>query len=127
MILITCRTTAKEKSRHLVGDFHVNMIIANNIQAELKKKNKKHVDLVKEVGVSKQTMSKIMNDARAINTIELHIPKGFVGTELLESGYSALAEYSCLNSIFWFSNVSISYASFLVLSYYTRERKVKRC
>lgn len=50
----------------------VNMIIANNIQAELKKENKKQVDLAKEIGVSKQTMSKIMNGARAINVIELH-------------------------------------------------------
>ena len=66
------------------------MIIANNIQAELK--NKKQVDLAKEIGVSKQTMSKIINGARAINAIELHIPREFVGTELLESGYSALAE-----------------------------------
>ena len=50
----------------------VNMIIANNIQAELKKENKKQVDLAEEIGVSKQTMSKIMNGARAITAIELH-------------------------------------------------------
>ena len=43
-----------------------NMIIANNIQAELKKENKKQVDLPEEAEVSKQTMSKI------INAIELH-------------------------------------------------------
>ena len=48
----------------------VNMIIANNIQAELKKENKKHVDLAEEIGVSKQTMSKIMNGARAINVLQ---------------------------------------------------------
>ena len=48
----------------------VNMIIANNIQAELKKENKKQVDLAKEIGVSKQTMSKIMNGTKAINAIE---------------------------------------------------------
>lgn len=36
----------------------LNMIIANNIQAELKKENKKQVDLAEEIGVSKQTMSK---------------------------------------------------------------------
>lgn len=34
----------------------VNMIIANNIQAELKKENKKQVDLAEGIGVSKQTM-----------------------------------------------------------------------
>ena len=43
-----------------------------NIQAELKKENKKQVDLAEGIGVSKQTMSKIMNGARAINAIELH-------------------------------------------------------
>ena len=50
----------------------VNMIIANNIQIELKKENKKQIDLAEGIGVSKQTMSKMMNGARAINTIELH-------------------------------------------------------
>ena len=49
----------------------VNMIIANNIQAELKKENKKQVDLAEGIGVSKQAMSKIMNGARAINAIEI--------------------------------------------------------
>ena len=50
----------------------VNMIIANNIQAELKKENKKQVDLAEGIGVSRQTMSKIMSGARTISTIELH-------------------------------------------------------
>jgi transcriptional regulator with XRE-family HTH domain len=49
----------------------VNMIIANNIRAELEKDNKKQSDLAKEIGVSKKTMSKIMNGARAISAIEL--------------------------------------------------------
>lgn len=50
----------------------VNMIIANNIQAELKKENKKQVDLAEGIGISKQTMSKIMSGARTINAIELY-------------------------------------------------------
>ena len=50
----------------------VNMIIANNIQAELKKENKKQVELAEGIGVSKQTMSKMMNGVRVINAIELH-------------------------------------------------------
>ena len=50
----------------------VNMIIANNIQAELTKENIKQVDLAEVIGVSKQTMSKIMNGARAVNVIALH-------------------------------------------------------
>ena len=55
-------------STRIGGDYmlDVNMIIANNIQAELKKENKKQVDLAEGIGVSKQTMSKIMNGARAI-------------------------------------------------------------
>ena len=48
-----------------------NMIIANNIRAELEKENKNQSDLAKEIGVSKKTMSKIMSGARAISAIEL--------------------------------------------------------
>ena len=48
-----------------------NMIIANNIRAELEKDNKKQSDLAKEIGVTKKTMSKIMSGARAISAIEL--------------------------------------------------------
>ena len=48
-----------------------NMIIANNIRAELEKENKNQSDLAKEIGVSKKTMSKIMGGARAISAIEL--------------------------------------------------------
>ena len=61
-------------STRIGGDYmlDVNMIIANNIQDELKKENKKQVDLAEGIGVSRQTMSKIMNGARAINAIELH-------------------------------------------------------
>ena len=47
----------------------VNMMIANNIQNQLKKENKKQIDLAEGIGVSRQTMSKIMNGARAINAI----------------------------------------------------------
>lgn len=39
----------------------VNMMIANNIQNQLKKENKKQIDLAEGIGVSRQTMSKIMN------------------------------------------------------------------
>ena len=45
-------------STRIGGDYmlDVNMIIANNIQAELKKENKKQVDLAEGIGVSKQTI-----------------------------------------------------------------------
>ena len=50
----------------------VNRIIANNIQAELEKRNIKPVDLAKEIGISKQTMNKMMDGIRTINAVELH-------------------------------------------------------
>lgn len=43
-----------------------------NIQRELEKRNLKPVDLAKEIGVSKQTMNKMMDGIRTINAIELH-------------------------------------------------------
>lgn len=51
---------------------NVNMIITNNIQAELKKEKKKQADLAEYIGVSEQTMNQIMSGARAINAAELH-------------------------------------------------------
>lgn len=50
----------------------VNRIIANNIQRELEKRNLKPVNLAKEIGICKQTMNKMMDGIRTINTIELH-------------------------------------------------------
>ena len=50
----------------------VNIIIANNIQAELEKENKKQTDLAEDIGISMQTMGKIMSGARAINAAEFH-------------------------------------------------------
>lgn len=50
----------------------VDMMIVNNIQNQLKKENKKEVDLADGIGVSWQTISQIMNGARALNVVELH-------------------------------------------------------
>lgn len=50
----------------------VNMMIANQYSESTEKGNKKQIDLAEGIGVSRQTMSKIMNGARAINAIELH-------------------------------------------------------
>ena len=50
----------------------VNMIIASNILFELQKQKIKQVGFSKGIGVSKQTMDKMMNGARVINAIELH-------------------------------------------------------
>lgn len=48
-----------------------NMIIANNIQAVLTRQNKRQVDLAAAIGVSRQTMSKIMAGGRTISAMEL--------------------------------------------------------
>lgn len=49
----------------------INMMIANNILDILKKQGKKQMDLADGIGVSKQTMSKMLNGGRSINAIEL--------------------------------------------------------
>lgn len=51
---------------------NVNMIIAGNIQSELKKEKKKQAELAEQIGVSQQTMSKMMNGTRVINAFELY-------------------------------------------------------
>lgn len=77
-VQLVCEQTKKQKPDIVLHDSGV--LVAQTIygfdssviQAELKKENKKQVDLAEGIGVSKQTMSKIMNGARAINAIELH-------------------------------------------------------
>ena len=49
----------------------INMMIANNILDILKKQGKKQMDLADGIGVSKQTMSKMLNGGRSINAVEL--------------------------------------------------------
>lgn len=49
----------------------VNVMIANNILDILRKQGKKQLDLAEGIGVSKQTMSKMMNGGRVINAVEL--------------------------------------------------------
>lgn len=50
----------------------MNVIIANNIITIMKKQNKKQIDLAKNIGVSKQCVSKMLNGSRTINAIELN-------------------------------------------------------
>ena len=50
---------------------NINMLIANNILDVLKSKGKKQMELADGIGVSKQTMSKMLNGGRSINAIEL--------------------------------------------------------
>lgn len=49
----------------------INMLIANNILNILRQQGKKQMDLAEGIGVSKQTMSKILNGGRTINAVEL--------------------------------------------------------
>ena len=49
----------------------INMMIANNILGSLRKQGKKQMDLADGIGVSKQTMSKMLNGGRSINAVEL--------------------------------------------------------
>lgn len=49
----------------------INMMIANNILGILKDQGKKQADLAEGIGVSRQTMSKMLNGGRMINAIEL--------------------------------------------------------
>lgn len=49
----------------------MNMVIAKNILAYMKKQNKKQTDLADALGTTKQTVSKMMSGSRMINAIEL--------------------------------------------------------
>jgi len=49
----------------------MNVIIANNILTYLKKQNKKQIDLAEAIGMTKQTVHKMLNGSRMINAIEL--------------------------------------------------------
>ena len=50
----------------------MNMIIANNIIAELKKSNKKQIELSEGIGTTKQIVSKMLNGSRMISAVELY-------------------------------------------------------
>ena len=60
----------------------INMIIATNILGKLNQLNKKQVDLAEGIGVSKQTMSKMLNGGRAINAFELKKIADYLGISM---------------------------------------------
>lgn len=60
----------------------MNKIIANNIFAILKSSNKKQTDLAEALGVSKQTINKMLNGARTINAGELRDIAQYLGTTM---------------------------------------------
>lgn len=47
----------------------VNAMIAANIAANLKRQNKKQIDLAEALQMNKQTISKMLNGSRMINAI----------------------------------------------------------
>lgn len=50
----------------------MNAVIAGNIMNKLKEKGKKQIELADALGVSKQTMSKMLSGSRVINAVELN-------------------------------------------------------
>lgn len=50
----------------------MNVVIANNILNRLRENGKKQVDLADALGVSRQTMSKMLSGTRMINAVELN-------------------------------------------------------
>lgn len=49
----------------------VNVIVANNVMNLMRESGKKQIDLANELGVSKQTVSKMLSGSRMINIVEL--------------------------------------------------------
>lgn len=62
----------------------MNMIIAENILALLKKQNKKQTDFADAIGTNKQTVNKMLNGSRMINTIDLKSIAEYLGVRMEE-------------------------------------------
>lgn len=71
----------------------MNIVIAGNILALLKKQNKKQTDLADALGTNKQTVNKMLNGTRMINAVELKSISEYLGVRMEEltkisSGYT---------------------------------------
>lgn len=62
----------------------MNMVIANNILACLKKQNVKQIDMAEALGTNKQTVNKMLNGSRIINAMELKKISDFLGVKMEE-------------------------------------------
>lgn len=60
----------------------MNLVIANNILMRLKEQNKKQVDPADGIGISKQTVNKMLNGSRTINAIELRKIAEYLGVTM---------------------------------------------
>lgn len=62
----------------------MNMMIASNILALLKKQNKKQTELAEALGTNKQTVNKMLNGTRMINAVELKAIADYLGVKMEE-------------------------------------------
>ena len=62
----------------------MNVVIAGNILALLKKQNKKQTDLADALGTKKQTVNKMLNGTRMINAVELKSIAEYLGIKMEE-------------------------------------------
>ncbi len=60
----------------------MNIIIANNILAYLRRQNRRQIDLAVWIGTSKQTVNKMLNGSRQINAAELKQIASFLGVNM---------------------------------------------
>jgi len=62
----------------------MNSMIAGNILALLKDRNKKQTDLADALGTTKQTVNKMLNGTRMINAVELNDIAKYLGVKMEE-------------------------------------------
>ena len=62
----------------------MNSMIAGNILALLKDRNKKQTDLADAMGTNKQTVNKMLNGTRMINAVELNAIAKYLGVKMEE-------------------------------------------
>lgn len=62
----------------------MNIIIANNIMSNLKKQNKKQTEMAERIGITKQTVNKMLNGSRMIQAMELKRIADFLGVKMEE-------------------------------------------
>lgn len=61
---------------------NMNEVISSNIVNIMKQNNKKQINLADYLGVSKQTISKMLNGSRMINAVELQKIAEFLGVSM---------------------------------------------
>ena len=67
----------------------INVVVANNVIEQMKKKNVKQIELANAIGVTKQVMSKMLNGSRMINIAELHKISEYFGIKMDDLMYES--------------------------------------